>query len=145
MRIYLDNCCFNRPFDDQSQLIVYLETQAVIAIQEKIRVNELYLIWSYINSYENSQNPSNYVKNEIARWVKYATNPIIQQSPELLIESKKYIQRGLTLYDALHFACSVIGKCDYFLSTDKKMLKKLRDNRTVKAINPIEFAEEMGL
>lgn len=26
--IYLDNCCFNRPYDDQTQLRVSLETQA---------------------------------------------------------------------------------------------------------------------
>ena len=28
LRIYLDNCCFNRPYDDQSQLRISLETQA---------------------------------------------------------------------------------------------------------------------
>ena len=26
MRVYLDNCCYNRPFDDQSQLKVRLGT-----------------------------------------------------------------------------------------------------------------------
>ena len=26
MRVYLDNCCYNRPFDDQAQLTVRLET-----------------------------------------------------------------------------------------------------------------------
>ena len=28
MRVYLDNCCYNRPFDDQGQLKVLLETLA---------------------------------------------------------------------------------------------------------------------
>ena len=28
MRVYLDNCCYNRPFDDQNQLKVRLETIA---------------------------------------------------------------------------------------------------------------------
>lgn len=27
-RIYLDNCCFNRPYDDQTQAKVLFETQA---------------------------------------------------------------------------------------------------------------------
>ncbi len=26
-RIYLDNCCFNRPYDDQAHLLVQLETE----------------------------------------------------------------------------------------------------------------------
>jgi len=28
LKIYLDNCCYNRPYDDQSQLKVSLEAQA---------------------------------------------------------------------------------------------------------------------
>jgi hypothetical protein len=28
VRLYLDNCSFNRPFDDQSQLKIRLETEA---------------------------------------------------------------------------------------------------------------------
>ncbi len=28
MRIYLDNYCFNRPFDDQSQIRINLEAEA---------------------------------------------------------------------------------------------------------------------
>ena len=28
MRVYLDNCCYNRPFDEQSQLRIRLETEA---------------------------------------------------------------------------------------------------------------------
>ena len=37
MRIYLDNCCFNRPYDDQSSFRVLLETQAKLYVQEKVR------------------------------------------------------------------------------------------------------------
>ena len=30
LRIYLDNCCYNRPYDDQSQIRISLEAQAKI-------------------------------------------------------------------------------------------------------------------
>jgi hypothetical protein len=30
MKIYLDNCCLNRPFDDLSQDRVYLEAEAIL-------------------------------------------------------------------------------------------------------------------
>ena len=40
MRIYLDLCCFNRPYDDQSQLRVYLETVAKLSLQDKVRSGE---------------------------------------------------------------------------------------------------------
>jgi hypothetical protein len=46
-KLYLDNCCFNRPFDDQSQLKVSLETQALAFIQEGIADGNYELIWSF--------------------------------------------------------------------------------------------------
>ena len=33
MRVYVDNCCYNRPFDDQSQSKVLIETEAKLLIQ----------------------------------------------------------------------------------------------------------------
>ena len=36
MRIYLDNCSFNRPFDDQSQLKIKLEAEAKLYIQSEV-------------------------------------------------------------------------------------------------------------
>ena len=37
MRIYLDNCCFNRPYDNQAQIRISLEAQAKLYIQNLIR------------------------------------------------------------------------------------------------------------
>lgn len=31
LKIYLDNCCYNRPFDDQSQIKIHLETSCAVA------------------------------------------------------------------------------------------------------------------
>ena len=37
MRVYLDNCCYNRPFDEQTQLKVRLETEAKMEIQTLVK------------------------------------------------------------------------------------------------------------
>ena len=47
LKIYLDNCCYNRPYDDQSQLRISLETQAKLQIQNMIKNKELQLASSY--------------------------------------------------------------------------------------------------
>ena len=44
-RVYLENCSFNRPFDDQGQVRVRLETEAKLHIQENIRNGALELVW----------------------------------------------------------------------------------------------------
>jgi hypothetical protein len=45
-KIYLDNCCFNRPYDDQIQPKVILETLAKLYIQERVLKQEIDLVWS---------------------------------------------------------------------------------------------------
>lgn len=57
MRIYLDNCCFNRPFDDQSQIRIMLEAEAKLRIQDDILGKKFELVWSYILEAENTANP----------------------------------------------------------------------------------------
>jgi hypothetical protein len=36
IKMYLDNCCFNRPYDDQQQIRIKLETKAKLHIQQQI-------------------------------------------------------------------------------------------------------------
>jgi hypothetical protein len=84
MKIYLDNCCFNRPFDDQSQIRIRLETEAKLEIQEEIQKGHVELIWSYILDYENSRNPFQERKDRINGWKKYATVDI-QESHDLIV------------------------------------------------------------
>lgn len=44
MRIYMDNCSYNRPYDDQSQMRIHLETQAKLHIQDMIRQKQIELV-----------------------------------------------------------------------------------------------------
>ena len=72
MRVYLDNCCFNRPFDDQRQTRVRLEAEAKLCIQEHIRSGTLELIWSYMVDFENTANPFEERRTTISGWRQYA-------------------------------------------------------------------------
>jgi len=44
MNIYLDNCCFNRPFDDQSNQRIHLESETVKAILKQCEQKFWFLI-----------------------------------------------------------------------------------------------------
>ena len=72
MRIYLDNCCFNRPFDDQNQLKIKLETEAKLFIQHEILTGNYELVWSYILEFENNQNPYDDKRSAVAGWKNIA-------------------------------------------------------------------------
>lgn len=142
MRIYLDNCCFNRPFDDQAQIRVRLEAEAKLKIQEEIRLGRLQLVWSYILDYENNKNPYQERREQIRNWKKYAVSDI-QESSELLEAANLLNQKGIQKIDCLHIACAVLSKCEYFLTTDDGILKcgKMIDN--IKIDDPIGFIKEV--
>lgn len=48
MLIYLDNCCFNRPYDNQSYGMIRIETEAKIFVQNYIKDNKIEFVWSFI-------------------------------------------------------------------------------------------------
>ena len=58
MRVYLDNCAYNRPYDDQSQTKIELETQAKLKIQRLITDKQIELASSYMSLYECGENPN---------------------------------------------------------------------------------------
>ncbi|MCC7335104.1 MAG: hypothetical protein IT422_08405 [Pirellulaceae bacterium] len=68
MRIYLDLCCFNRPFDDQSQALVRLQTEAKLVVQNWIREGHHSLVWSGILDLENMNNPDEERGTAISAW-----------------------------------------------------------------------------
>lgn len=142
MKLYLDNCCFNRPFDDQSQLRIRLESEAKLKIQEEIRAGGFQLAWSYILDYENSKNPFQERKIRINGWEKYAVQHIAE-STEILKIANSLNRMGLKKMDSLHIACAIQSKCDYFLTTDDKVLKRNHHIRDIQVTDPIAFIKEV--
>ncbi len=138
MKIYMDNCCFNRPFDDQTNIRIRIETEAKLYIQEKIIKKEIELAWSYIIDYENRFNPFEERRNAIDKWKSHAIIDIIETSN--IINNAELIQSlGVKSKDALHVACAVEAKCDYFLSTDDLLFKKLSGFDKIEVLNPLSF------
>ena len=138
--IYLDNCCFNRPYDDQRHLSIFLETQAKLAIQELVKDGEISLVWSFILDYENEENPDKIIKNEIFLWRKSAIS-IVAKNNQIIEKAKELIFSGLGKKDALHLASAIEAKCDYFITVDKGISRKIKliDNTCV--CSPMEFID----
>jgi predicted nucleic acid-binding protein len=141
-KVYVDNCCFNRPFDTQTEYIVVLETLAKLYIQELILNNKIDLVWSYVLEYENSRNIVKSKREAIAKW-KDLSIEFVHKSNEVVEIANDIAQSGIKAFDALHIACAIFSKCDYIITVDKRMAK-YKDNRIV-VCNPIDFLKTRGL
>ncbi len=144
MRVYLDNCCFNRPFDDQRQTRVRLEAEAKLCIQEHIRDRTLELAWSYFLDFENAANPFEERRTTISGWRRYAAIDV-EETAIILQKANTLVGLGLKAKDALHIACAIAGGCAYFLTTDDDILRRGRDVQGVTILDPTAFVREVNL
>ena len=125
MRIYLDNCCYNRPYDDQSQIRIYLETQAKLHIQELIKLRRVELVTSYMLEYENGKNRFMQKKRTIENFMNDNESYYVGNERDEMIAkmAEPIMQTGVKEKDAFHVACAIYAKCDYFITTDDRLLK----------------------
>jgi len=141
MRVYLDNCCFNRPFDDQRHLRIRLEAEAKLRIQEAVREGGLQLAWSYVLDFENSNNPFVDRRERTRAWRTCAAVACVE-SPAVKATAAAFAQIGLRKIDALHVACAVNAGCAYFITTDDQVLRKADRINEIKIVDPIEFIKK---
>lgn len=138
LRIYLDNCCFNRPFDDQGQVRIRIETEAKLYLQRRIENGDLELVWSYILDFENAANPFEIRKTSISKWKRKASE-FVNENNELIKLAKEHEKSGFKAKDALHIASAKHGNCDYFITTDDKILNKSDSIVGIDMLNPIDL------
>jgi predicted nucleic acid-binding protein len=138
LRVYFDNCAYNRPYDDQSNIRNRLEAEAKLHIQELIKAENIDLVWSSVNDFENNDNPSIEKQERIRSWKNIAVE-YCRMNDEIRRNANELSQSHFGVKDALHIAAAVFSNCDYFITTDKKILNKSVSG--TKIINPIHFVE----
>lgn len=142
-KIYLDTNVYNRPFDDQAQVRIRLETIAIFSILQSIKNREYSLLWSFMIDYENSLNPHNDIREEI-EMLFFLAEEFISPDDFIFNKAKEFEATGIKPRDAIHLACALKGGANYFLTCDDKLIKKTSELKiNLKVINPLRFIEEM--
>ena len=143
MKIYLDNCCYNRPYDNQGQMRIFLETQAKLHIQGLVLNKKLELVCSFILSYENHENPDLAHRDSIAQFLVNASSYIgIECMEDIRQIASELMQQGIKMKDAVHLACAISAECDYFITTDDKLLKNYAGDK-IKIRSPLTFLDDL--
>ena len=145
LKLYLDNCCYNRPFDDLTNQKNYIESQAIIVILDLYKKNNLEIYKSKILDYEISQMKDITKKNKILDVYSSIKSNYIDTTNEIIDKAEKFRKYNIKQKDALHIAFAECGNLDYFLTVDKILINatsKIKDLK-IKVINPIEFIMEV--
>ena len=121
IKIYLDICCFNRPYDDQTQTRIQFEATAKLLIQSLITDGHIDFAWSYVLEFENAKSPFFEKRDTILVFKQYACETILAD-PQIEVAAKQLQTKGFKTYDALHVACATSSGCDYFITVDDRVL-----------------------
>jgi predicted nucleic acid-binding protein len=119
MKIYPDNCCFNRPYGEQSYETIRMETKAKLAVRESINNGLVDLVRSFMLDFENSANPFDDNRETISEWKNKAIQ-YVDARESIRKKAKDLTKHGVKSKDALHLSCAIESGCDYFLATDRQ-------------------------
>jgi predicted nucleic acid-binding protein len=144
MRIYLDVCCLNRPFDDQTQDRIRLESEALLLILKRLRIGEWTWVGSEVIEYEIQQAPDSARRQRVSMVARHAGGRV--RINDAIVDRARELERlGFGPYDALHLSCAEAGRADLFLTTDDRLVRMARRHAKELALrveNPLAWIEE---
>ena len=144
MIIYLDNCCYNRPFDDQTQERIHLESEVILTVLKMGQTKRVIIVGSEILELEINRMQDENKKQRVLDLYSVAnmripyTERIRKRSAEIMSISQ------IRTFDSLHIAIAEEANADVLLTTDdkfEKMAEKLKLGTRV--VNPLRFAWEV--
>lgn len=146
MRIYLDCCSLQRPFDDKSQPRIAVEAEAVLVILALCESGSLKLVSSDALLFEIGHIPDHDREADALEILKIAKEILIL-TPKIEKLSRKLGESGLKPLDALHLAFAFDSKVDYFCTCDDKLLKKAKNlsELSTKVVSPTELVMELEI
>ena len=140
MRLYIDTSVYNRPFDDQTQPRIWLETLALGLILQLVESGEATLVNSSVLEFENSRNPFPLRREWMERCLSLATE--YENVDEAIRDrAQEYEKQGIQSIDALHVATAESANVDFFIACDDRLLKKAKQFK-VKSMNPVDFVQQ---
>ena len=122
MKIYIDNCVFNRPFDDQTQERIYFETQSLLILLKWIDDGKIQFLNSFALEFEVSAISDTERGLKIREYLNAAAD-YIEFNIQIVERAAELEKIGFIGIDAIHIAVAEYAKVDYFITCDDDILK----------------------
>jgi predicted nucleic acid-binding protein len=146
MRVYLDVCCLNRPFDDQTQDRLRLESEAVLLVLSHVEAGDWEWIASDVVEFEIERTPDRERRHRVRLLTAEVDEPLTVE-PADVARAQQLETLGFRAFDALHVACAERGGADVLLTTDDRFLrlaKRFAGQLRVRVENPLVWLEEIA-
>ena len=142
--VYLDVCCINRLYDDQSQPRIASEAMAVASILGRLRSREWRWISSEVVNFEVERNPDAVRRARVRLLIAHAELVVVVDQ-DVRRRAKELEAAGIDAVDALQLASAERGAADVFLTVDDVLLRRagrVSAMLRTRARNPLEWLRE---
>lgn len=142
-RIYIDTSAIKRPFDDQSQPRIWLETAALTLVLQMVESGDAEMAASSIHEFENERNP---IESRRA-WMSYCIGKAVERvrlDSATIARASSFEDKGLKALDACHLACAEAAGCDFFVTCDDGILGKRDLGCRPRVVGPEELIRILG-
>ena len=144
MRIYLDVCCLNRPFDDQSQERIRLASEAVKLVLDLVAKGMHAWISSEAVEFEIARHPDDDQRMSLQILISQA-NERLTVDNQVAARAAQLQAAGLPPMDSVHLAVAEWHDCDVFLTTDDTLLRRVArigKELGLRVANPVQWIAE---
>lgn len=144
-RVYLDVCALCRPFDDQTQMRIRLETEAVQLILSYVHSGDLVLVISSVHDIEINA-IDNLVEREhlllTLRAIGHRVTVDLQKSRQ---RAEALTEQGLGPADAAHLAFAEAAEASFITCDDRLVRQCGRVQPDIWYGTPVAFCDEENL
>ena len=144
LKLYLDNCCYNRPFDDLNQETIISEATAIENIFSKNVNKKIQIYKSMAIEFEILKIKDDNKRRQVEDLIDAMDLIEIDYSQIIKQRAMELIKYNIKDMDALHIAFAESKNIDFFITTDKFLINaSKRVKLKVKIMNPVEFLMEV--
>ena len=144
--VYLDVCCFRRPFDDAAIDRVRREAEAVAAILDAAEAGTFQLVRSPAHDFENERNPREDRRLATRLWLDAAT-ALATASAAVRARAGELAGLGFGPLDALHLAFAEQSAARWFVTIDDRLMRRAsteRERLRVEVLRPDQVPLEVA-
>ena len=143
MRIYFDNCCLNRPYDDLTDNTVRMECEAILSIIDICGASD----WSYFSSdvlLDEILETADINRREKVMMLYHTAKEHIGFTETIFSRAKDLESFNIKSFDALHVASAESARADVLLTTDRRLINAAKRAGThIPVRNPLVWLSEV--
>ena len=144
--IYLDYNCFQRRFDDSSQMRIQMEALACQELFNRAEAQKISIAWSFMHEDETLLCPFPERRDFVLELsticqTRIAPEETIYSLAQILIQQGKFSAK-----DILHVACAIHAQAKFFLTCDDALLRQTKKLAlSLEVMNPVDYIQRENL